>query len=111
MATETMYLMMARVFDELGYRRYEWKCNALNDASLKAALRLGLRFEGIFRHATIANGRNRDTAWLSLPGREWPEAKAAFDARLNPQNLDPTGRQQRGLTAWRGATPSVPLSL
>src|SRR5690606_41591309 len=82
MATEAMYLMMHRVFDQLGYRRYEWKCAALNLASRQAALRLGFTFEGIFRQATIVKGRNRDTAWFSLLNSEWPQAKAAFEAWL-----------------------------
>lgn len=106
MATEAMYLMMARVFDELGYRRYEWKCNALNLASRQAALRLGFRFEGIFRQATIAKGRNRDTAWFSILNSEWPQAKAAFAAWLDPANFDADGRQKRSLAALRAATPS-----
>src|SRR3546814_1396503 len=83
-----MYLMMARAFDALGYRRYEWKCNALNAASRKAALRLGFSFEGIFRQATLAKGRNRDTAWFSILDKEWPEARAAFGAWLAADNFD-----------------------
>ncbi|MBV8457545.1 MAG: GNAT family N-acetyltransferase, partial [Acetobacteraceae bacterium] len=71
-ATESMYLMMRRAFDELGYRRYEWKCDALNEPSRQAAQRLGFSFEGIFRQATIYKGRNRDTAWYSIIDREWP---------------------------------------
>ena len=70
-----MYLMMRRVFDELGYRRYEWKCDALNAASRAAAERLGFRFEGIFRQATLYKGRNRDTAWYSVIDREWPHGR------------------------------------
>jgi RimJ/RimL family protein N-acetyltransferase len=106
MATEAMYLMMARVFDALGYRRYEWKCNALNMASRRAALRLGFSFEGIFRQATIVKGRNRDTAWFSLLDKEWPDAKGAFEAWLAPDNFDAEGRQKRGLAEIRAATPS-----
>lgn len=102
-ATEAMYLMMARVFDELAYRRYEWKCNALNDASRKAAQRLGFTFEGVFRQATISKGRNRDTAWFSLLDSEWSAAKAAFQAWLDPANFDAEGRQKRGLAELRAA--------
>lgn len=100
-ATEAMALMMARVFDALGYRRYEWKCNALNAASRNAALRLGFSFEGIFRQASVVKGRNRDTAWFSLLDSEWPAAKAAFQAWLAPENFDAEGRQQRGLAELR----------
>jgi RimJ/RimL family protein N-acetyltransferase len=100
-ATEAMYLMMARVFDELGYRRYEWKCNALNKASCRAAERLGFTFEGIFRQATVVKGRNRDTAWFSLLDSEWPKAKAAFQAWLDPANFDAKGRQKRSLEEVR----------
>lgn len=106
MATEAMYLMMRRAFDELGYRRYEWKCNALNDASRKAALRLGFSFEGIFRQAMIVKGRNRDTAWFSILDSEWPQVKAAFEAWLDPANFDAAGRQKRGLAKIRAAMPS-----
>lgn len=100
-ATEAMYLMMARVFDELGYRRYEWKCNALNAGSCAAAERLGFTFEGIFRQATIAKGRNRDTAWYSILDKEWPAARAAFQAWLAPENFDAEGRQIRSLADIR----------
>lgn len=99
-ATEAMYLMMARVF-ELGYRRYEWKCNALNAGSCRAAERLGFTFEGVFRQAAVIKGRNRDTAWYSLLDREWPQAKAAFEAWLAPANFDGEGRQKRGLKEIR----------
>ena len=93
-ATEAMYLMMRRVFDDLGYRRYEWKCDALNAASCRAAARLGFTFEGIFRQATIYKGRNRDTAWFSITDREWPVLKDAFERWLDPASFDATGRQQ-----------------
>jgi len=96
-ATEAMALMMARVFDELGYRRYEWKCDALNEPSRRAAVRLGFTFEGIFRQATVTKGRNRDTAWFSILDSEWPVAKAAFAAWLDPSNFDAAGRQVRRL--------------
>jgi RimJ/RimL family protein N-acetyltransferase len=93
-ATEAMYLMMRRVFDELGYRRYEWKCDALNAASRAAAERLGFRFEGVFRQATLYKGRNRDTAWYAVIDKEWPERKAAFEAWLAPENFTSGGRQK-----------------
>ena len=96
--TEAMFLMMRRVFDELGYRRYEWKCNALNAASRAAALRYGFRFEGIFRQADIVKGHNRDTAWLSITDREWPAIKTAFERWLNPANFDGDGRQRLRLS-------------
>lgn len=96
-STEAMFLMMQRVFDELGYRRYEWKCDALNAASRNAALRLGFEFEGIFRQATIYKGRNRDTAWLSITDKEWPSLKSAFSEWLSPENFDDNGRQRSRL--------------
>lgn len=96
-ATEAMYLLMRRAFDELGYRRYEWKCDALNAASRRAAERLGFRFEGIFRQATLYKGRNRDTAWYAIVDKEWPERRAAFEAWLDPDNLTEDGRQRRPL--------------
>ena len=97
-ATEAMYLMMRRAFDELGYRRYEWKCDALNAASRAAAERLGFRFEGIFRQATIYKGRNRDTAWFSILDREWPALKRRFERWLDPGNFDAAGRQRKSLS-------------
>ena len=81
-ATEAMYLMMRRAFDELGYRRYEWKCDSLNAPSRAAALRLGFRYEGLFRQARITRGHNRDTAWFSVIDSEWPEVKADLQAKL-----------------------------
>ncbi len=98
-ATEAMALMMTRVFDELGYRRYEWKCNALNAASMAAARRLGFTYEGTFRQAVVVKGRNRDTAWFSVIDREWPDRKARFAAWLSPDNFDAEGRQRRALSA------------
>jgi ribonuclease D len=98
-ATEAMYLMMRRVFDELGYRRYEWKCDALNEPSRRAALRLGFRYEGLFRQATIYKGRNRDTAWYSILDREWPRLRKAFETWLSPGNFDASGRQRTSLSA------------
>ena len=96
-ATEAMYLMMRRVFDELGYRRYEWKCDSLNAPSVAAARRLGFRFEGTFRQAVVIKGRNRDTTWLSIIDREWPAVKQALEAWLAPANFDPAGAQRRRL--------------
>lgn len=98
-ATEAMYLMMARVFDELGYRRYEWKCDAFNAPSRAAAERLGFTYEGIFRQATLYKGRNRDTAWYSITDREWPMIKRAYERWLDAANFDGQGRQRRSLSA------------
>jgi RimJ/RimL family protein N-acetyltransferase len=95
-ATDAMYLMMKWAFDA-GYRRYEWKCNALNAPSRRAAQRLGFSFEGVFRQAMIVKGRNRDTAWFAMIDREWPALNKAFDAWLAPGNFDPQGRQIRRL--------------
>jgi RimJ/RimL family protein N-acetyltransferase len=97
--TEAMFLMMRRAFDELGYRRYEWKCNALNAPSRAAALRYGFRFEGIFRQADVVKGRNRDTAWLSITDGEWPKIKAVFERWLDPANFDGDGKQRLSLSA------------
>lgn len=92
-ATEAMYLMMRQAFD-LGYRRYEWKCNVLNEASIRAAKRLGMTYEGTFRQATVVKGRNRDTAWFSLLDSEWPTARSALEAWLAPENFDAEGTQR-----------------
>ncbi len=97
-ATESMYLMMRRVFGELGYRRYEWKCDALNTRSRRAALRLGFQFEGIFRQATVYKGRNRDTAWFSIVDREWEYLDRAYQAWLDVENFDAAGHQKRSLS-------------
>ena len=98
-ATETMYLMMRRVFDELGYRRYEWKCDSLNAPSRAAAQRLGFQYEGLFRQATMTRGRNRDTAWYSVIDREWPGLRTAFERWLDPANFDADGQQRESLSA------------
>jgi len=98
-ATEAIFLLMTRVFDELGYRRLEWKCNARNAASRNAALRFGFTYEGTFRQAAIVKGVNRDTAWFSLLDQEWPAMKTAFNRWLDPDNFDPSGRQRRPLSA------------
>jgi RimJ/RimL family protein N-acetyltransferase len=97
-ATETMYLMMRLAF-ELGYRRYEWKCDALNAGSRAAAERLGLSYEGIFRQARVYKGRNRDTAWYAAIDKEWPALDAAFRGWLSPSNFDAEGRQRTRLQA------------
>jgi RimJ/RimL family protein N-acetyltransferase len=94
-ATETMYLMARHAFEDLGYRRYEWKCNALNEPSRRAATRLGFTFEGIFRQHLIIKGRNRDTAWFSTLDREWPARRAAFARWLEPTNLMPRDGRRR----------------
>jgi RimJ/RimL family protein N-acetyltransferase len=96
-ATEAMYLMMRRAFDELGYRRYEWKCDDLNTPSRRAAERLGFTYEGTHRQATIYKGRNRDTAWYSILDREWPRVRAALEAWLDPRNFDEQGVQRKRL--------------
>ena len=97
MATEAMALMMRRVFDELGYRRYEWKCDDLNLPSKAAATRLGFRFEGVFRQVMVYKGRNRDTAWFSMLDREWAAIRAEYDRWLDPSNFDEAGRQRTPL--------------
>ena len=100
-ATEAMYLMARHAFEDLGYRRYEWKCNALNAPSRRAALRLGFSFEGIFRQHMIVKGRNRDTAWFSMLDHEWPRAKAAFEAWLGDDNFNEDGSQKQSLASLR----------
>ena len=100
MATEAMFLMMRRVFDELGNRRYEWKCDALNAASCRAAERLGFTFEGVFRQATVYKGRNRDTAWYAIVDGDWPAIRSAYEAWLAPDNFDAAGDQRRPLSAF-----------
>lgn len=96
-ATEAMFLMMKRAFD-LGYRRYEWKCDALNAGSCSAAQRLGLSFEGVFRQATVYKGRNRDTAWFAAVDAEWPLLEQRFTQWLDPINFDENGRQNQPLS-------------
>jgi RimJ/RimL family protein N-acetyltransferase len=96
-ATEAMYLLARYVFEDLGYRRYEWKCNALNAASRRAALRLGFTFEGIFRQHMIIKGRNRDTAWFAILDGEWPARRARLERWLRPSNFDSQGQQKTSL--------------
>jgi RimJ/RimL family protein N-acetyltransferase len=98
--TEAMFLMARHVFDDLGYRRYEWKCNAENLPSRRAAERLGFTFEGIFRQHMVIKGRNRDTAWYAMLDREWPARKRAFEAWLDSANFDAEGRQRRSLGSF-----------
>ncbi|MCH8943951.1 MAG: GNAT family N-acetyltransferase [Proteobacteria bacterium] len=96
-ATEAMFLMMRRVFNELGYRRYEWKCDALNAPSCRAAERLGFTFDGLFEQAVVYKGRNRDTAWYSILDRNWPPIEQAYVNWLNADNFDEHGQQNRKL--------------
>jgi RimJ/RimL family protein N-acetyltransferase len=100
-ATEAMFLMMRHVFRDLGYRRYEWKCDALNAASRAAAQRLGFTFDGLFEQAIVYKGRNRDTAWYSVLDRDWPRLEVAFEAWLSPENFSADRMQQRTLAACR----------
>ncbi len=101
-ATEAIYLMMSRAFDELGYRRFEWKCDDLNAPSRAAAKRFGFTYEGTFRKAIVYKARSRDTAWYSIVDSEWPAVKAAFEAWLDPSNFDAEGLQRERLQAARG---------
>ncbi len=104
LATRVQYLLARHVFETLGYRRYEWKCNALNAPSRAAALRYGFTFEGIFRQHMIVKGRNRDTAWYAMLDTEWPARKRAFERWLAPENFDPAGHQKARLAdLMRGA--------
>lgn len=96
-ATEAMYLLARHIFEDLGYRRYEWKCDSLNTRSRQAALRLGFTFEGIFRQHRVVKGRNRDTAWFSMLDSEWPARKASLERWLEPSNFDAAGRQKTPL--------------
>jgi len=106
LGTEAQYLLARYAFETLGYRRYEWKCNALNAPSRRAALRYGFVFEGVLRQHMIAKGRNRDTAFFSMIESEWPARKAAFERWLAPDNFDADGRQRASLSELNGARPS-----
>ena len=97
-ATEAMYIMARHAFEDMNYRRYEWKCDSLNAPSRRAALRLGFQFEGLFRQHMIVKGRNRDTAWYSMLDSEWPSRKRAFEEWLDPSNFDQQGRQRVSLS-------------
>ena len=98
-STESMFLMMRHVFDDLGYRRYEWKCNAFNAPSRRTALRLGFSFEGIFRNHMVVKGHSRDTAWFAIADDEWPKLKAAYEKWLAPDNFDSAGQQRGSLSS------------
>lgn len=97
-ATEAQFLMMTYVFDELGYRRYEWKCDSLNEPSRKAAQRLGFTYEGCFRNATVYKQRSRDTDWFSIIDSDWPDIRQAFNRWLQPENFDEKGQQIHSLS-------------
>jgi RimJ/RimL family protein N-acetyltransferase len=101
-ATEAIYLLARHAFDDLGYRRLEWKCDSLNQPSRRAAERFGFVFEGVFRQHMVTKGRNRDTAWFSIIDGEWAAVRAAFEAWLAPENFDGKGRQRRSLAEFRG---------
>jgi len=107
-ATEAMYLLMKRAMGELGYRRYEWKCDALNAPSRRAAKRLGFSYDGLFRQAVVYKGRNRDTAWFSILDKEWPEIDHAFQTWLSPDNFDQHGQQRRRLNDLMPQSKSNP---
>jgi RimJ/RimL family protein N-acetyltransferase len=100
-ATEALYLFAEYVFDELGYRRFEWKCHNMNEPSKRAAVRFGFKFEGVFRQHMVFKGGNRDTAWFSIIDREWPALRSAYRAWLDPGNFDGAGRQKRRLEEFR----------
>lgn len=100
-ATEALYLSARHVFDDLGYRRFEWKCNDRNEPSKRAALRFGFVHEGVFRQHMVVKGENRDTAWFAMLDRDWPDLKKAYEAWLDPANFDKDGRQRRTLEACR----------
>jgi len=99
-ATEAVHLLARRTFDECGYRRLEWKCNALNAASRRAAERFGFTYEGTFRQHMLVKGRNRDTAWYALLDGEWPRVRAAYEEWLDPANFDESGTQRSALAAY-----------
>jgi RimJ/RimL family protein N-acetyltransferase len=100
-ATEAIFLLASNAFDTLGYRRLEWKCDALNEPSRRAAERFGFTFEGVFRQHMVVKGHNRDTAWFAMTDGDWPLRRAAFKAWLTPGNFDPSGRQRASLSALR----------
>jgi RimJ/RimL family protein N-acetyltransferase len=104
-ATEGLYLLMTYAMDELGYRRFEWKCNALNENSRRAAARLGFSFEGIFYQHSVPKGRNRDTAWFSTLDYEWPAIRSNFEQWLAPDNFDDQGRQRASLGDMNRSLP------
>lgn len=101
-ATEALYLFAAYLFDGLGYRRFEWKCNNRNEPSKRAAERFGFSHEGVFRQHMVVKGENRDTAWYAMIDKDWPALKSAYEAWLAPENFDADGRQRRRLEELRG---------
>jgi RimJ/RimL family protein N-acetyltransferase len=105
LATEVQYLLAKYIFETLGYRRYEWKCHALNAASRRAGQRYGFTYEGTFRQYLIAKGRNRDNAWFSMLDSEWPMRKANFETWLAPDNFTADGKQKQSLSALNGRPP------
>jgi len=105
-ATEAIHLLMRHAFDELGYRRFEWKCDSLNEPSRRAAARLGFQYEGRFRHHMVTKGRNRDTDWYSVTDAEWPEVRAAHERWLDPANFDAEGQQRSSLRGGAGTGAS-----
>lgn len=107
-ATEALYVQARHVFDELGYRRFEWKCDTENGGSRRAAERFGFVFEGVFSQHMVVKGRNRDTAWYSIIDSEWPSRRAAFEAWLAPANFDGEGRQVRSLAELRSGIEAAP---
>jgi RimJ/RimL family protein N-acetyltransferase len=100
-ATEAIYLLARHAFDDLGYRRLEWKCDAQNEASRRAAARFGFTYEGVFRQHMVIKGRNRDTAWFAIVDGDWPRLRSAFEAWLAPENFDAQGQQKRSLEQCR----------
>lgn len=104
LATEALYLFARYSFDELGYRRFEWKCDSMNEPSRRAALRFGFTFEGIFRQHMVVKGRNRDTAWFAITEEEWPRIRAGMERWLDPSNFDADGRQKMSLKEATSAT-------
>ena len=102
LSTEAQYLLMKYVFEDLQYRRYEWKCDAFNEPSRRAAARLGFQFEGVFRQAVVYKGRSRDTAWFSIIDAEWPARRSAFERWLDPKNFDQEGKQLSSLDEMAG---------
>jgi RimJ/RimL family protein N-acetyltransferase len=110
LATEAQYLLARHAFETLNYRRYEWKCNALNAPSRRAALRFGFTFEGIFRQHMIVKGRSRDTAWFAMLDGEWPARRTAFERWLAPENFDAAGSQRVSLSELNGGSPRPDFS-
>ena len=108
-ATEAAFLHMKYAFDDLGYRRFEWKCNDRNAASRRSAERFGFRFEGVFRQHMVVKGNSRDTAWYSIIDTEWPLIRKAFESWLRPANFDGEGRQLQKLAARTGMPSSTPF--